>query len=60
MRKAKDNESCSACMNMGNRRICEFFWLDDDEVCEHYKEKVATDGTRICKEVLQKQSLAKM
>ena len=37
--KQKTGENCKNCGNMGNRSLCEYFWINDDEICENYKEK---------------------
>lgn len=37
--KQKNGENCNNCGNMGNRSLCEYFWINEDEICENYKEK---------------------
>lgn len=34
-----EERNCNNCCNMGNRAICDFFWIDDDEVCNNYEER---------------------
>lgn len=55
----KHGESCNNCCNMG-KAICDFFWIDANEICESYKQKEEDYGKRICKEVLQKQSVERL
>lgn len=41
--KQKDGENCKNCRNMGNRSLCEYFWIYDDEICENYDRKKEED-----------------
>jgi len=37
--KSSAERNCSNCSNMGNRSICDFFWIDENEICDSYKKK---------------------
>lgn len=37
--KQKNGENCKNCGNMGNRSLCEYFWINEDEICENYERK---------------------
>ena len=37
--KSSAERNCSNCCNMGNRAICDFFWIDENEICDSYKKK---------------------
>lgn len=37
--KATKEKNCNNCKNMGNRILCDFFWIDENEICDKYKVK---------------------
>lgn len=39
MMKATEEKHCGNCQLMGNRVICDFFWIDEDEICDKYRKR---------------------
>ncbi len=37
--KATEEKNCKNCSNMGNRILCDYFWVDEDEICDKYKRR---------------------
>ena len=37
--KSTAEHNCHNCCNMGNRVICDFFWIDEDEICDKYRKR---------------------
>ena len=45
--QSTEEHNCNNCCNMGNRAVCDFFWIDDNEICDSYEERTLMNSKNL-------------